>query len=58
MNSLGFKPDGKWHRCQISLEEVARAGVDLTKIRTLFAIGWEDGVRSGQSYKLDALYVE
>ncbi|MGC6449038.1 MAG: glycoside hydrolase family 16 protein [Pirellulaceae bacterium] len=58
MDSLGFKPDGKWHRCQISLGEVARSGVDLTKIRTLLAIGWEDGVRSGQYYKLDNLYVE
>ena len=58
MNSLGFKPDGQWHRCQISLGEVARSGVDLEKIKTLFAIGWEEGVRSGQYYKLDDLYVE
>ena len=56
--SLGFKPDGKWHRCQIDLSEVKKRGVDLTQIKTLFAVGWEGGVRSGQFYRLDDLYVE
>lgn len=56
--SLGFQPDGEWHRCHIDLNDVKKSGVDLTKIKTLFAIGWEGGVISGQSYKLDDLYLE
>ena len=58
LTSLGFKPDGKWHRCQIDLKDVKKSGVDLTRIRTLFSIGWEGGVSSGQYYKLDDLYLE
>ena len=58
MSSLGFKADGQWHDCEIDLEDVKKSGVDLTQIRTLFSIGWEGGVRSGQYYKLDNLYLE
>ncbi len=58
LSSLGFKPDGRWHRCQIDLNDVKKGGVDLTKIRTLFSIGWEGGVSNGQYYKLDNLYLE
>ena len=58
MTSLGFKPDGKWHRCQIDLKDVEKSGVDLSKIKTLFSIGWEGGVSNGQYYKLDDLYLE
>ena len=58
MQSLGFKPDGKWHRCSIDLADVRKSGVDLTKIRTMFSIGWEGGVSSGESFKLDDLYLE
>lgn len=58
MQDLGFKPDGKWHPCVIKLDDVERAGVDLKKIRTLFAIGWEGGVSNGQYFKLDDLHVE
>ena len=56
--SLGFKPDGQWHRCQIDLNQIARSGVDLTKIKTLFSVGWEGGVNNGQYFKLDDLYLE
>ena len=41
LTSLGFKPDGRWHRCRIDLKDVKDSGVDLTRIKTLFAIGWE-----------------
>lgn len=58
MQSLGFKPDGKWHRCSINLDAVKKSGVDLKKVRTLFAIGWEAGVSNGEYFKLDDLYVE
>ncbi|MEE2642661.1 MAG: glycoside hydrolase family 16 protein [Planctomycetota bacterium] len=55
---LGFRADGKWHSCRIDLEEAKKRGVDLTQVSTLFAIAWEGGVRSGQSYHLDDLYLE
>ena len=55
---LGFKPDGQWHRRQIDLNQIARSGVDLTKIKTLFSVGWEGGVNNGQYFKLDDLYLE
>ena len=58
LTSLGFKPDGQWHRCQIDLNDVKKGGVDLTKIKTLFAIGWEGGVSAGQYYMLDDLHLE
>ena len=58
LTSLGFKPDGKWHQCQIDLKDVEKSGVDLSKIKTLFSIGWEGGVSDGQSYNLDDLHLE
>ena len=58
MSSLGFKPDGEWHSCKIELSDVKRSGVDLSKIGTLFSVAWEGGVRDGQFYKLDDLYLE
>lgn len=58
MQSLGFKPDGEWHRCSIDLNEVKKSGVDLTRITTLFAIDWAGGVSNGEYFKLDDLYVE
>jgi beta-glucanase (GH16 family) len=57
LRSLGFKADGKWHRCVIDLGEVRKEGVDLKKISTVFSVAW-GGVKSGQSFKLDDLYVE
>ena len=56
--SLGFKPDGKWHRCSIDLNDVKNSGVALSRIGTLFAVGWEGGVRNGDYFKLDDLYLE
>lgn len=58
LSSIGFKPDGQWHRCEVNLEDVKKSGVDLTKIKTLFAIGWEGGVSNGQYYRLDDLHLE
>ena len=58
LNSIGFKPDGNWHRCTVDLYDVKMSGVDLTKIKTLFSIGWEGGVSNGQYFKLDELYLE
>ena len=58
LSSLGFKPDGQWHRCQLDLNDVKKSGVDLSKITTLFSIAWEGGVSNGQYYKLDNLYLE
>lgn len=58
LNAVGFQPDGKWHRCSVRLGDVANSGVDLTKITTLFAVAWEGGVRSGDVFKLDDLYLE
>jgi len=58
MESIGFKPDGEWHRCTVNLSDVKKAGVDLTKIKTLFAVGWEGGVSNGQYFKLDDLHLE
>ena len=58
MQSLGFTPDGEWHRCSIDLGDVKKSGVDLTKIRTMFSIGWEGGVSNGEYFKLDDLYLE
>ena len=58
LESLGFVADGEWHRCEINLEDVANAKVDLSQISTLFAIGWEGGVKNGQSFKLDDLHLE
>ena len=58
LSSIGFKPDGQWHRCEVNLEDVKKSGVDLTKIKTLFAIGWKGGVSNGQYYRLDDLHLE
>lgn len=58
MQSLGFTPDGEWHRCSIDLGDVKKSGVDLTKITTMFSIGWEGGVSNGEYFKLDDLYLE
>lgn len=58
MQSLGFKPDGEWHRCSIDLDDVKKSGVDVAKIRTMFSIGWEGGVGNGEYFKLDDLYLE
>ena len=58
LSAIGFQSDGKWHRCSVRLNEVARRGVDLTKITTLFAVAWEGGIRSGDTFKLDDLYLE
>jgi hypothetical protein len=58
LTSLGFKPDGQWHRCAIDLSKVKQSGVDLTKIRVLFAIAWEAGVNHGDYFKLDDVYLE
>ncbi|MEM7474657.1 MAG: hypothetical protein AAF483_06670, partial [Planctomycetota bacterium] len=58
MHSIGFKPDGKWHLCSIDLSEVKRSGVDLSKIKTLFAVAWEGGVSSGEYFMLDDLHLE
>ena len=58
LTSLGFKPDGQWHRCQISLDAIKKSGVDLNQIKTLFAVAWEGGVRNGQSFQLDDLHLE
>jgi hypothetical protein len=41
----------------IDLGEVRKEGVDLKKISTVFSVAW-GGVKSGQSFKLDDLYVE
>lgn len=58
VKSLGFKPDGRWHLCTIDLKDVKKSGVDLEKIKSLFAIGWGGGVRNGDSFKIDDLHVE
>lgn len=58
LHSIGFKPDGEWHRCSIKLSDVAGSGVDLSKIKTLFSIAWEGGIRNGDVFKLDDLYLE
>lgn len=58
MQSLGFKPDGEWHRCSIDLGDVRNSGVDLATIRTMFSIAWEGGVSNGEYFKLDDLYLE
>ncbi len=58
LTSLGFKPDGEWHRCTIDLSKVEQRGVDLTKIKVLLAIAWEGGVNNGDYFKLDDVYLE
>ena len=58
VTSLGFKPDGEWHDCTIELADVKKAGVDLKKIRVLFALSWGGGVSNGDSFKLDDLHLE
>jgi len=55
---IGFKADGKWHKCTIDLNKLQEAGVDISQIKTLFAIGWGGGIRNGQFFKLDDLHVE
>ncbi|MDP6634210.1 MAG: glycoside hydrolase family 16 protein [Phycisphaerae bacterium] len=56
--SLGFKPDGKWHRCTIDLNDVKKSGVDPAKIKVLFSVGWGGGVSNGHYFKIDDLYLE
>jgi hypothetical protein len=56
--SVGFKPEGKWHRCSIPISSLRQAGLDPQAITTLFAVEWGGGVRDGDFFMLDDLYLK
>ena len=58
VQSLGFAPDGEWHRCMIDLDRVKKSGVDLAQITVLFSIAWEGGINNGDYFKIDDVYLE
>ena len=58
VSNHGFRPDGDWHRCTIDLKDIQASGLDLKRVKTLFAISWGGGVRAGDSFKLDDLFLE
>jgi beta-glucanase (GH16 family) len=57
LDSLGFKTDGEWHNCTVDLGDVAKSGVDLTRISVPFSVAWGGGVANGDWFKLDDLHL-
>ncbi|MEO0416134.1 MAG: family 16 glycosylhydrolase [Verrucomicrobiota bacterium] len=57
INTLGFQPNGKWHPCEIPLTALAEAGVNLSRITTLFSLAWEGGIQTGQHVRIDDLHM-
>jgi hypothetical protein len=53
LSSLGFAPDGAWHKCTIDLSTVAKSGVDLVHITQPLMIEWGGGVSEGDQFLLD-----